>query len=287
MKYIPLFSVDLKHDYYADGECPNFSLTPSADTARLLANLRLVVKAKPCGSNVLIAVDDQQQPFIPLASDATFIFNLRLQDADFPFVTDLSGLLNNAVPEFTNTDSINSGGVTKLTQTFVEGRRDPGVFAHVAIHFPALSQVAEPTSFEIRFAALQAHWLYYFVTDLPKNSGNFRINDTQQSFTFADANRRDLKPAPDLLDPVANALLQQYSELTLLRFASSQTIPLRRAPRKGIQLLSGDTPIVEHLPAPSQRNRIHIPDIIAEDNPVGDSLYHIVKYISYPSLTKV
>lgn len=293
MKYLPLFSVNVKHDYYADGECPDFSIIPSNDTTTLLKNQRGLVKYHPSGIRVLLAMDEQQAPIIPLAKETTFTFLLRLQNADFPLFTDLSTLPHNATPVYTNTGATLDDGVTKLLLTMLAGGREAGIFAQVAIRYAFNQAIPGPQLFELRFTALQAHWLYYFVTDLRNDSGGFHITDTLAPSTtvptllFTEENRRDLKRTPDAADAIASALLEQYPDLTLLRFASDQSVPCRWAARKGIQLRIAESPVVEHLPAPGYRNRTRVPIVTDGNQRMEDARFHIVKYISYPSLTKV
>lgn len=98
MKYLPLFTLELRHDYYADQRCGDFQIEPTVETQKLLGNCRCVLKSLPNGIRVWMMATDQDNPFIPLPSDATFGFHLRLQNSDFILFTDFSEITPVAAP---------------------------------------------------------------------------------------------------------------------------------------------------------------------------------------------
>ncbi len=116
MRYASLFRLDLKHPFYKDGQCPDFIVTPTQHTKRLLKNHKCVLQTLPAGLLIRIAVeDDWLAPIIPLAEDALFDFQLRLRNPDFALFTDLSALEGNPAPLYTNVSL--SAGDTALALT--------------------------------------------------------------------------------------------------------------------------------------------------------------------------
>lgn len=102
MKYLPLFTLEIFHEYYADRRCSDFEIEVPPTTQKLLADCRCVLKPLPNGLRVLISATDQTTPFIPLPDKATFGFLLRLQNPNFALFTDLSTISSLAAPLYTN-----------------------------------------------------------------------------------------------------------------------------------------------------------------------------------------
>jgi len=103
MKYAPLFSLEIVHDYYADRRCSDFAIEPTLETERLLGNCRCVLKSLPNGLRILTQVQaDTGAPFIPPMEGATFGFHLRLENPNFVLFTDFSEIGLAAAPLYTN-----------------------------------------------------------------------------------------------------------------------------------------------------------------------------------------
>ncbi len=130
MRYASLFRLDLAHLFYNDKQCPDFIVTPTTPTQRLLKNHKCVLQTLPAGLLIRIAVeDDSLTPIIPLADDALFDFQLRLRNPDFALFTDLSALEGNPAPLYTN----KSVGNTALVLTVRTARStERFVVAHPA-----------------------------------------------------------------------------------------------------------------------------------------------------------
>ncbi len=90
MKYLPLLELHLLHPYYADQRCLDFAIEPTPATQQLINNQRCVLKLVPDGLRLLLLVDDQNAPFIPLPADLVLTFQLKLQNPDFALFTDLT-----------------------------------------------------------------------------------------------------------------------------------------------------------------------------------------------------
>jgi hypothetical protein len=107
MKYLPLFSVEILHDYYADRRCSDFEIEATPETQKLLGNCRCVLKPLPNGFRVLTLGAGPDAPFIPLPVDATFAFHLRLQNPNFILFTDFSEIGMAAAPVYMNSAASN------------------------------------------------------------------------------------------------------------------------------------------------------------------------------------
>ena len=104
MKFLPFLDLQVKHNYYTDGQCSDFWVEPTGATQKLLENQRCVLKTMPNGVRILIAVTEQNTEFIPLAKDVVFAFHLRLRNPDFALFTDLTELAQVGAPLYTNAE---------------------------------------------------------------------------------------------------------------------------------------------------------------------------------------
>lgn len=102
MKYLPIFSLEVSHDYYTDKRCPDFVLEPTPETEQLLRNHRGIFTPLPTGVRVLMPVGADGKPLIPFDAAATFGFRLRLENTSFPLFSDLSALESLAAPLYSN-----------------------------------------------------------------------------------------------------------------------------------------------------------------------------------------
>lgn len=82
-RYRILARVDLLHDYYADGACPDFSVAPSKTTSALLADRRLRWKTVGNKLLVLAEVDAAGKPVPPLSPDLRMVFHMDLAGTAF------------------------------------------------------------------------------------------------------------------------------------------------------------------------------------------------------------
>src|ERR1700719_1116051 len=105
MKYRAVFSLRLRHLFYADNRCRNFQIEPTGHTQRLLKNHRCVLKRLPDGILVLTAAGENDEPLIPILGNVTFAFQLRLLHPDFSLFTELADITSKAALLFTNLGS--------------------------------------------------------------------------------------------------------------------------------------------------------------------------------------
>ncbi len=61
-KFVPLFTVGFRHDYYnaSDGACPDFSVSPTPDCAQLMASLGMIFR--DLGVGFCVAIDQARIP---------------------------------------------------------------------------------------------------------------------------------------------------------------------------------------------------------------------------------
>ncbi len=114
MKFLPLLELNLIHGYYFDGRCPDFQITPTSTTQRLLKNHRCILRTAPNGIRILTHVTEQNTPLIPLSDGVTFAFQLQLQNSDFPLFTNLDIYNQITAPLYTNLD--NSEALTLVSK---------------------------------------------------------------------------------------------------------------------------------------------------------------------------
>jgi hypothetical protein len=114
MKYRPVFSLRLRHLFYADNRCRDFRIEPAVYTQRLLKNYRCVLKPLPDGILVFTAAGETDEPLIPIPGNVTFAFQLRLLNPDFSLFTELADIRSKAAPLFTNVGSRAPAAVVAL-----------------------------------------------------------------------------------------------------------------------------------------------------------------------------
>jgi hypothetical protein len=105
MKYVPFFHVEILHSYYADQRCRDFFIQPTPETQKTLQNIRGQLKPFSNGIQILVPVMDDGHLFIPITVDSVLVFQLRLQNQQFPLFTDLTEMSQIAFPVYTNTNA--------------------------------------------------------------------------------------------------------------------------------------------------------------------------------------
>jgi hypothetical protein len=283
MKFVTLFGLRLRHDYYPDGVCRDLRCEPTGDTRRLLERYRLRLRELPDGIAVSVPLGaDGKSALVALKRDEVFAFDLRARDADFALFTDLRELAGKADPIYTNAGlAAKDGGALKLAERKPARAADPTLLAGVELSYD--KSMPEPgkdeAAFEIRFKARAARWAYYLVTD---RTGDFSIVDSSAAapaFGFSAANRTLLNKAPDETDPLAAALSRQYPDLQRLRFLSDQPVPCSSAARKGLELRLGRDKVLEAIPNPPVRQVSRVRQKVGNSLQVQDTFHQVVKYL--------
>ncbi|MFQ5587911.1 MAG: hypothetical protein ACE5F7_03640 [Nitrospiria bacterium] len=293
MKYRMLFEVRMRHTYYKDQRCPDFLMEAHEATARLLKNHRGMVRHQPDGILVLIAVDEDGRPFLPLSNSAVFRFDLALKNTDFPRFTDLAEISAHDAPRFSNAALRGQTGTALSLDTGLSSstppRKKPSVFAEVEIHNnDTLPKTGNPVvvsrRFEISFSARSARWSYYCVTDFKASQGALRVVDASPSvsgrLSFSDQNQRDLGLQPDSRDEIAKTLAVQYPQFRKIRFFSDAAVPCRQAARQHLEFHLGENKLAEALPNPSFRNHFRLSTGEGDSLKEEDALFQVIKYVA-------
>jgi hypothetical protein len=153
-----------------------------------------------------------------------------------------------------------------------------GIFADIDLYnnntVPALQ--AGPAKFQVQFAAKQARWCYYLITDL--SDKGFSVRDTGDSPLFSTTNA-GVKLSADVVaaDPVAQSIAAQYPSMTLWRFISDRALTFTNQSRKSLKLLMDGDAVIVPLPNPALSNLGSVP---VDGGDKQNSVYQIVKYFS-------
>lgn len=186
--YTRLGEVALRHDFYRDGIAKGIQLSPSAETANLLKNGRILFKTTPGGGVLLYrAEEDETTPISPLKVPLSFFFYLNSENiGSFLQITDLNEgsteFESGKIPYFFNTPaqaSTDNLAPEVLSYQLLDGAR-PKVFSL------DLSLNPTPTSVRIKIRnskdeiissgkSQAGEWLPDLVEVFPDTQGNFRF----------------------------------------------------------------------------------------------------------------
>ncbi len=83
MKYSILFTVEILHDYYMNGQCADFEIRPCRDTINYLAGQKLIYKNIGNKLVVLIETDSDNKPVVSLSQFKKLSFYLKLLNPEF------------------------------------------------------------------------------------------------------------------------------------------------------------------------------------------------------------
>lgn len=288
MKFQRLLSISLKHSYYKDGLCPDFTVSPQKyselmlkkdlenrhynkntekwladkDTDTLLRNHRCLVKPKINGIDIYVPVNDNKTPVIEFVKNTKLSFDLRLKNPEFPLFTDLSQLPDNGSFQLQAPDQ----------------QCGDKVFASINIQrdFNKIDETAANIDFV--FSPKSVRWVYWLVTNQGNKDNDFSIALNAPGYSWQ-------QKLIDESDQISNILAREYPKMRRLCFVSEQNIPCQESGIKNIQLLLGQNKVFENLPAPLIRNyyRTNIDNTLQQ----ADAIFTIVKSITNTTLTKV
>jgi hypothetical protein len=284
MKYAQLLSISLKHTYYQDGWCPDFTvspqlysqamlkadtqkLLPGKDTATLLRNHRCQVKPKTNGLDIYVPIDDSSKPIIKFENDAQLSFDLRLKNSEFPLYTDLSKLPNH-----------DNFLVSTAKQ---DGMFGDNVFATFKIQRDFNNINAFSPAIEFSFIAKSVRWIYYLITNPDANDSDFSVAFNTSGPSDYTWQQRAISAD----DSIANMLTKEYPGMRKICFVSDQNIPISERGLKGIQLSQTQNKLFDNLPEPPLIN--YYQTNIDNTTQQAEAIYMIVKSIINTTLTKV
>lgn len=265
-----LFDIQLRHPYYAGGQCPVVSVVPTQETEQQLRDTGLYFKPAVTGGAVV------GEPSRPLRYPGRFTFWLTANSGSFLHVTELPALqpgqtqlaLSTRNAHLENTAIVltanpNVAGITEADRYAVNALPFPvtpessraGVFGVIEIGFsdtvPVEFQCVQPDlslsprTYTIGFTARQAYWRYVVVTRHRPH--------TQAS---------DLTLTGPASDPVFQGAFSAQPEIQLadgsraIPFVSPRSFPLQAKAVHGFTLTksAGATPDafeLAHLPNPA------------------------------------
>ncbi|WP_419698346.1 hypothetical protein [Mucilaginibacter sp. NFX135] len=113
-----LFTIELLHSYYKDQLCPDFSISPSNQTARTLGGHQII--ARQYFNQLITEVNSTgkvspPKPFTAIETGAQFTFFMQLNNPVFFNYTNLSSAAPNKIYYFTNRNNNISNGKTFLS----------------------------------------------------------------------------------------------------------------------------------------------------------------------------
>lgn len=226
--YTELFSINITHEYYTDGVCPDFSLEPTPECREILEGHRIVVKNSIDGIQ-LVLLAYRNTPFIDYSDIEKLSFYMKSNEPAFDIYTDLSVL------PVLNTDEIygysNQSASGELTLTKIKKSEaglpvnNVGVFAVIDIDAGQLSGLDTPSQYTIGFTASEIPWSYYFITN-PSPSKTTAVNHPTISFNETTINGND---------PIGEELQEKYPLSDIRLYRSNDEISYRQKGRKNIE----------------------------------------------------
>ncbi len=256
--YTELFNLDIKHTYYTDGLCPDFSIVPTSECSEILQGHRIIVKNRVDGIQLVIAVTGESEnmlPFIDISGISKFSFYMQLNESAFSNYTQLTPINKDQIYCYDNAPEESMGG-TELVITTIEKSEvelpfnDVAVFGVIDIYTSKISEdLSTPSQYTISFNALKIVWRYYFITN--QNHGKTTSVDNQEiTFSPVDLDTVD--------DPIGQELREEYPNNDIELFKSDDLISYREKGRQDIEYKVEDPAdpgttdiLIEDLPNPS------------------------------------
>lgn len=278
MKYLPLLSLNIIHDYYEEESCPDFSIKADEQTEKTLRNHRCLLKTNPTGFLILQAVNNDA-PFITFSLSTRLRFTLTLVNSDFLLFTDLSNFPNQGFAVYTNKEMNDS--TLNLIETNM--RQEKNCFAAVEIYMdhsikPAKNK--DPVQYHIPFTAKPAYWEYFFITNETTDNFDFQIKHSEHQEGVSPAGQPiGFKKEAYTSRSITDWINKQYPKANLLYFVSDEPVRCQQAPRENIQLLLNGERLLNNLPNPSIRNSDQRISGDGDSTTTQDTFFHIVKHI--------
>lgn len=284
MNFKVLFDLRLEHTYYKERRCSDFQITPDKETEKQLGNHRMVMKSRSDGMQLILPVNSEGRPWIPLPEGLKFSFRLRLHNPDFMLFTDLVDFPATKLACYSN-EGLDAGEDIELKLKSLPAPKPVDFFAQIDIFVnSSLSMPSDlPRHFVINFRACKARWLYYLVTNKKiqaENQDQFHFHIKHESMVFK---KNDAESG---FEKVSKMLIEQYPDMQHLQFVSEQLISCNEVAKQKIQLFRDiEHKLLENLPNPPIHNFSKLTIKNGDEIEIQDSLYQIVKYISQPFTT--
>jgi hypothetical protein len=269
MKYKSLLTITLKHAFYDNGSCPDFIITPNAETVTLLNNHRCVIKPNAYGLKVYIpTVDhDPTTPLISFTNLSQFSFDLNQCADRFALYSDSQKI------EYSDKNGLQvyqSKNVVFPSQGFSVNTlipNDPLLSLVIQRDFNQLNDMENAD--EIQFFTKYVLWVYFVVTDKSNNANKqMAIEDAEKKVTWT-------QDTPPIDCSIYAQLGQQFPDKEIIFFVSGETLACKESYPMQIQLKQDQNVIFDYLTCPSYQNFFQF-------NKAGtteDAIYQVVKYL--------
>ena len=254
IRFKPLFSLEVLHDYYA-GVCTDVGWVVPQATAGVLRGARMLAKAIDGALHVVYRADQAGAPELR-ASGKTLRFGLVIRDPSFANITEGFDPASGAL-YYRNTSAATAldDPPTRvvLRELDPELSRD-GAFAIVDIAI-ADALYASAARYQIRFAARLDTVRYYVVTTGFSNGDvdQLAVQESAPSPGGPGAVAFDKVPPAQLTpDEKSRADVLAGDGARVLLFRSAAAVARRSTSARPIQLLRNTEPLIERLPQPGK-----------------------------------
>ena len=252
--YTELLHIDIMHNYYNDGTCPDFSIVPTPECSNILEGHRIIVKNKINGIQLVLPVNKDKTPFIDLSGISKLTFYMMLNEMAFSNYTNLSPVIDNKIYCYTNKEDPDEVETGELIPTRVKRSgldlpvNDVSVFGVIDIYYSPLSaDLNAPSAYTISFTAKEITWSYYFITN-PNPDKTPSVYSDHISFGEDQG----------VTDSIGEELQEKYPHSNIHLFQSVDKVSYQERGRRNIEFRVEDIgnlgypeTIIENLPNPS------------------------------------
>lgn len=247
----PLFTLSVKHTFFADGCCNNLRFVPTPATQRVLQHYPLIIKTHDTGFSILF---DQESTLL-FDQDASLRFEAFAQDPYFGFYTE--ELQGQKQPLYCTTKNItadNTGLVISSEQAAelqnwisIPARVKPGTKTPLLIvdielnsaEFIAAVQDAVTIVRSIKFNTRSIYWKYYFFGELAQMELDINDPSPQAAVTFYPCDEVVVKNGKAFISQIPIAMNSEPKQRFQLKDKNnSGKILIKRLPNAGVNLIS-------------------------------------------------
>jgi len=295
--YSPYLQLSLSHLYYQQRNCPDIFISPTASCSRLLEGHRCLLKGSQNRLVVLIPVEAEKTPIVPLDPSLVLTFELALRNPDFLSYTELKSdfRLGETIYRYSNksikkTKASRGKGSQHIVlndnniEPFSVVDKSPGesqVLGLIDLYinqFPPFRKNRnkhKSQEYVIEFTPQSKHWWYYLIVGDGVDDESFSIADKQGKLKFKQV---DELPFNYGQKPIH----ARFPHSKAVLFRSENPIQCGEQVISGLQLLKKSVPDrdgsqtdedkesdssaaqvwIESLPNPSMRNGVQVINLL-------------------------
>ena len=271
MDYKPLFELNIFHDYYKKGICPDFYIEPTAECNKLLKGHRLIIKNKVNGINI-VAPFKEDQIWIEIPENLRFTFVLKIKNKDFIDFTKIDWKpTDNAMYNYNFYESNEFQPLDeKIVESYLCYLKVPKFENILGVVYIYNRKLSQKKQYKINFKSKEKYWYYYLLS----NNDKLLIKDTNKyeapksTIEFEKYKQDSITKEIDNFEEVKknfSLLEKQFPGAYKYLFKSKKKITCKEIGIKNIQLLYKEDegieePIVliENLANPPNRNGIQV-----------------------------